>query len=72
MEADSDRQYKNVRKILKAETIQGSASTTPAYYKGQLTKIKYENIIKMKNKPDPALSRSSFLVNEIKKDTIIS
>jgi hypothetical protein len=36
MEADSDRQDQNVRKILKAVTILGSASTNPIYCKGQL------------------------------------
>jgi hypothetical protein len=29
--------------------------------------FKHENVIKMKNKPDPALLRSSNLSNEIKK-----
>jgi hypothetical protein len=54
MEADSDRQDQNVRKILKAVTISGSAN--PTYCEGQLfQKFKYENVIKMKNKPDPAL-----------------
>jgi hypothetical protein len=51
MEADSDRQDQNVRKILKAVTIAGSSSTNPIYCKGQLFyKFKYENVIKMKNK----------------------
>jgi hypothetical protein len=36
MEADSDRQDQNVRKILKAVTISGSASTNPVYCEGQL------------------------------------
>jgi hypothetical protein len=35
-------------------------------------KFKYENIIKKKNKPDPALVGGSYLFNEIKKDTKIS
>jgi hypothetical protein len=49
MEADSDRQDQNVRKILKAVTISGSASTNPIYCKGQLFKtFKYKNVIKMK------------------------
>jgi hypothetical protein len=30
-------------------------------------KFKYENVIKMKNKPDPAISGGSHLFNEIKK-----
>jgi hypothetical protein len=38
MEADSDRQYQNVRKIIKAVTISGSASTNPIYCEGQLFK----------------------------------
>jgi hypothetical protein len=32
MEADSDRQDQNVRKILKVVTISGSASTNPRQY----------------------------------------
>jgi hypothetical protein len=36
MEADSDRQDQNARKILKAVTISGSASTNPIYCEGQL------------------------------------
>jgi hypothetical protein len=36
MEADSDWQDQNVRKILKAVTISGSASTNPIYCEGQL------------------------------------
>jgi hypothetical protein len=68
MEADSDRQDQNVRKILKAVTISGSASSNPIYCKGQLfQKFKYKNVIKMKNKPDPALLGGSYLFNEIKK-----
>jgi hypothetical protein len=35
-------------------------------------KLKNENVIKMKNKPDPALLRPSNLSNEIKKGTKIS
>jgi hypothetical protein len=55
MEADSGRQDQNVRKILKAVTISGSASSNPIYCEGKLfKKFKYENVIKMKNKPDPA------------------
>jgi hypothetical protein len=68
MEADSDRQDQNVRKILKAVTISGSASSNPIYCEGQLLKkFKYENVIKMKNKPDPALLGGSYLFNKIKK-----
>jgi hypothetical protein len=56
MEADSDRQDQNVRKILKEVTISGSASSNPIYCEDQLfQKFKYENLIKIKNKPDPAL-----------------
>jgi hypothetical protein len=66
MEADSDRQDQNVRKILNA----GSASTNPIYTEGQLFQtFKYKNVIKMKNKPDPALLGGSYLFNEIKKRT---
>jgi hypothetical protein len=72
MEADSDRQDQNMRKILKAVTISESASTNPIYCKGHFfTKFKYKNVIKMKNKPDPDLSGVSYLFNEIKKDTKI-
>jgi hypothetical protein len=57
-------------KILKAVTISGSASLNPIYCEGQLfKKFKCENVIKMKNKPDPALVGGSFLFNEIKKRT---
>jgi hypothetical protein len=57
-------------KILKAITISGSASSNPIYCKGQLfEKFKYENIIKIKNKPDPALLGGSYLFKEIKKRT---
>jgi hypothetical protein len=70
MEADSDQQYQNVQKILKAVTISGSASTNPIYWEGQLFyKFKYKNIIKIKNKPDPDLSGGSYLFSEIKKRT---
>jgi hypothetical protein len=73
MEADSDRQDQNVRKILKAVTISGSASSNPIYCEGQLfQKFKYENVIKMKNKPDPALLGGSYLFNEIIKRTLKS
>jgi hypothetical protein len=65
MEADSGQQNQKVQKILKAITISGSASTNPIYCEGQLYyKFKYENVIKMKNKPDPDLS-----IQEIKKRT---
>jgi hypothetical protein len=68
MEADSDRQDQNVRKILKAVTISGSASSNPRYCEGKLyQKFKYGNIIKMKNKPDPAVLGGSYLFNAIKK-----
>jgi hypothetical protein len=70
MEADSVRQDQNVCKLLKAVTISGSASLNPIYCKGQLfKKFKYENVIKMKNKPYPALLEGSYLFNEIKKMT---
>jgi hypothetical protein len=36
MEADSDWQGQNARKILKTVTISGSATTTPKYYEGQI------------------------------------
>jgi hypothetical protein len=68
MEAYSDRQDQNGRKILKAVTISGSASSNLIYCKGQLfKKFKYENVTKMKNQPDTALVGGSYLFNEIKK-----
>jgi hypothetical protein len=40
------------------------------YCEDQLSKkFKYENVIKMKNKPYPALLGGSYLFNEIKKRT---
>jgi hypothetical protein len=60
MEADSDRQDQNPQAV----TILGSASSNPKYCEGQLlNKFKYENVIKMKNKPDPALVGGSYLFN---------
>jgi hypothetical protein len=59
-----------VGKILKAVTISGSASLNPIYCESQLfKKFKYKNVIKMKNKPYPALLGGSYLFNEIKKRT---
>jgi hypothetical protein len=73
MEADSDRQDQNVRKILKAVTISGSASSNPTYCEDQLfQKFKYKNVITMKNKPYPTLLGGSYLFNEIKKRTLKS
>jgi hypothetical protein len=71
METDSDRHDQNVRKIVKAVTISGSASSNPIYCEGQLfQKFEYENVIKMKNKPDPALLGGPYLFNEIKNRTL--
>jgi hypothetical protein len=51
-----------------AITISGSATTTSMYHRrSTFQKFKYENDIKMKNKPDPALSQSSYPFYEIKK-----
>jgi hypothetical protein len=59
--------------ILKAVTISGSASLNPIYCEGQLfQKFKYENVIRMKNKPDAALLGGSYLFNEFKKRTLKS
>jgi hypothetical protein len=64
MESDSNRQDQNVRKIIKAVTVSGYASTNPIYSEDQLLKkIKYENVIKIKNKPDPAILGTSYLSN---------
>jgi hypothetical protein len=71
LEADSDQQDQNVQKILKAVTISGSASSNPIYCEGKFfQQFKYENVFKMKNKPDPALLGGSYCrrhTNEIKK-----
>jgi hypothetical protein len=53
-------------------TISGSANSNPIsnpiYCKGQLFQtFKYEIVIKMKNKPVPALLGGLYLFNEIKK-----
>jgi hypothetical protein len=57
-------------KIVKTVIISGSAISNPIYCAGQLFfTFKYENVFKMKNKPDPALSEGSDLFNEIKKRT---
>jgi hypothetical protein len=57
-----------VLKILKGVTISGSAISNPIFCEGQLFKeFIYKNVIKMKNKSDPALSGGSYLFNEIKK-----
>jgi hypothetical protein len=55
-------------KILKAVTTSGSANfKSYILRRSTLKKFKYENVIKMKNKPDPALVGGSYLFNEIKK-----
>jgi hypothetical protein len=43
MEADSDRQDQNVRKILKAVTISGSASSNPILYTAKVNFFKNLN-----------------------------
>jgi hypothetical protein len=73
MEADSDWQDQNSAK----NPQNGNNFRISNYsicnsyilcYEGKLSnKFKYENVIKMKNKPDPALSQSLYLFNEIKK-----
>jgi hypothetical protein len=58
MEADSDRQDQNVRKILKQfqdQQVQILFTAKVNFF----YKFKYENVIKMKNKSDPDLSRGS-------------
>jgi hypothetical protein len=68
MEADSDRQDQNVLKNLKLYQFQGQQLQLLHTTKVNLfKKFKYKNVIKMKNKPDPVLLRSSYLFNEIKK-----
>jgi hypothetical protein len=43
MEADSDRQDKNVGKIIKAVTISGSASSNPTVYTEKVNFFKHLN-----------------------------
>jgi hypothetical protein len=43
MEADSERQDQNARKILKAVTISGSATTTPINYTTKVNFLKNSN-----------------------------
>jgi hypothetical protein len=72
MEADSDQQDQ-IPQSSNNFRISSSSSSNPIYCKGQLfKKFKHENVIKMKNKPDPALVGGSYLFNEIKKRTIKS
>jgi hypothetical protein len=55
-EADSDLQDQNVQNILQTVSISKSAIPNPLHNESQpLFKFKYENDIKMKNKPDPTL-----------------
>jgi hypothetical protein len=50
------RQDQNALKILRTVTIPGSAAPFPIYWQCQLLKkIKYKDLFKIKNKPDPAL-----------------
>jgi hypothetical protein len=49
-------------------TIPGFLTLKDLYRRSTFKKnFKHENVIKMKNKPDPALLRPSNLTNEIKK-----
>jgi hypothetical protein len=60
-----------VPKVLRMVTrIPYSEGSLP--HKHNFFKFMRENVIKMKNKPDPALLRHSNLSNEIKKGTKIS
>jgi hypothetical protein len=52
------------RKIFRMVTIPGFLTRKDLYC---IIKFKHENVIKMKNKPDPALLRPTNLSNEIKK-----
>jgi hypothetical protein len=53
------------QKILRMVTSPYSEGSLP--HKHNFLKFKHENVIKMKNKPDPAPFRPSNLSNEIKK-----
>jgi hypothetical protein len=56
------------RKVLRMVTILGFLTLKDLYRQSTfLKKFKNENIIKMKNKPDPAILQTSFPSNEIKK-----
>jgi hypothetical protein len=56
------------RKLYRMETIPGFLTRKDLYRISIIFfNIKHENVIKMKNKPDPALFRPSNLSNEIKK-----
>jgi hypothetical protein len=53
MDADPDREDQNAQYILRTVTIIVSATPNPINYKCQIKKkLKYENVIQMKNKPD--------------------
>jgi hypothetical protein len=55
-------------KLIQTGKIKMCEKSSKQYCKGQLfLKFKSENLIKMKNKPDPALVGGSNLFNEIKK-----
>jgi hypothetical protein len=54
------------QKILRMVTSPGFLTRTLPH-KHNFLKLKHENIIKMKNKPDPALLKPSNLSNEINK-----
>jgi hypothetical protein len=61
------------RKILRMVTSTGFLTRKDLYRISIIFfKFKHENVIKMKNKLDPAILQPSNLSNEIKKDTKIS
>jgi hypothetical protein len=55
------------RKTLRMVTIPGFLIRKDLYRVNNFLKLKHENVIKMKNKPYPALLRPANLSNEIKK-----
>jgi hypothetical protein len=73
MNAVSVWQDQNGRKILQTVTILGISTPNPLYYKSQhFLTFTFENVLKIKTKPYPALLQASFISGEIKKSTKIS
>jgi hypothetical protein len=66
MEADSDRQDQNPQS---SNNFRISKFKSYILQRSTFLKLKYENVIKRKNKPDPALVGGSYLFNEMKKST---
>jgi hypothetical protein len=61
MEADSDRQDENALSTLKVKQFLDQQLQILQYESQLLLRFKFENVTKMKNKPHPALLRTSYL-----------